>query len=133
MSPFYLLKDWLLRLVWPGYRSGVVELSDELGVRLQSAGADVLPLFGAGMGSWEVWLRRGGHHGRRATLVDLYELAAGSLGVRPEELPEADRVRLSMMTRPLWRAGLAVVPGSDRRGDPPGQCPALATASMTAR
>jgi hypothetical protein len=68
-----------------------------------------------------------------AMLVDLYELEAGSLGVRPEKLPEADRVRLSMMTRPLRRAGLAVVPGSDRRGDPPGQCPALATASMTAR
>jgi hypothetical protein len=72
-------------------------------------------------------------YGRGATLVDLYEVEAGSLGVRPEELPEADRVRLSMMTRPLRRAGLAVVPGSDRRGDRPGQCPALATASMTAR
>ena len=111
----------------------MVELSDELRVRLQSAGADVLPLFGAGMGSWEVWLRRGGHHGRRATLVDLYELEAGSLGVRPGELPAADRVRLSMMTRPVRRAGLAVVPGSDRRGDPPGRCPVLAAASVTAR
>ena len=94
-------------------------------------GAGVLPLFG------REWARGrcgcgGRPYGRGATLVDLYELEAGSLGVRPEELPEADRVRLSMMTRPLWRAGLAVVPGSDRRGDPPGQCPALATASMTA-
>ena len=62
------------------------------------------------MGSWEVWLRRGGHHGRRATLVDLNELEAGSLGVWPEELPEANRVRLSMMTRPLRRAGLAWFP-----------------------
>ena len=66
-------------------------------------------------------------------LVDLHELEAGSLGVRPEELPEGDRVRLCMMRRPLRRAGLAVVPGSDRRGDPPGRCPVLAAASVTAR
>jgi GrpB-like predicted nucleotidyltransferase (UPF0157 family) len=74
------------------------------------------------MGSWEAWLRLRlrlrDHYGRRATLVDLYELEAASQGVRPEELSEADRLRLGVMTRPLRRSGLAVVPGSDRGGDP---------------
>jgi GrpB-like predicted nucleotidyltransferase (UPF0157 family) len=98
--------------------AGVAELDDALRVRLQAAGVDVGGLFGLGMGPWEAWLRLRDHDGRRATLVDLYELEAASRGVRPEELSEADRRRLGVLTRPFRRSGLAVVPGSDRGGDP---------------
>jgi GrpB-like predicted nucleotidyltransferase (UPF0157 family) len=96
----------------------VAELGDALRMRLQTAGVDVCALFGPGMGPWEAWLRLREHDGRRATLVDLYELEAASQGVRPEELSEADRRRLGVMTRPWRRSDLAVVPGSDRGGDP---------------
>jgi GrpB-like predicted nucleotidyltransferase (UPF0157 family) len=96
----------------------VAELGNDLRMRLQSAGVDVFSLFGPGIGPWEAWLRLHDHYGRRATLADLYELEAARQGVRPEELTEADRLRLRLMTRPFRRGSLAVVPGSDRSGDP---------------
>lgn len=69
------------------------------------------------MDPWQVWLRLRAHSGRRATLVDLYELEAGRQGIRPEELSAADRKRLTAVSLHARREQVEVVPGSNRPVD----------------
>lgn len=64
-----------------------------------SAGAGVDPHVGE---PFDVWLRLRDTHGRRVTVIDLYELVAARRGVQAPELPASDREQLS-------RAALAVV------------------------
>lgn len=97
----------------------MVELAQGLRERLGAAGVDPSGLFDPGPGPWEAWLRLRDHEGRRATLVDLYELEAASRGLRPEDLPAEDRQRLRVESLRLRRSGQPeTVPGSERRGDP---------------
>lgn len=67
---------------------------------------------------WAVWLRLRDYCGRRATLVDLYELEAACRGIRPEELTAADRERLKAVSRRVRRGQVNVLPGSGRPIDP---------------
>lgn len=95
-------------------------LSDGLQKRLRAAGIDACDPSALGLDPWEAWLRLRAQNGRRATLVDLYELEAASRGIPPDELSAADRDRLKAMSRPARRRfGQAeVLPGSERPGDP---------------
>jgi hypothetical protein len=75
-------------------------------------------LFEPGLDPVQAWLRLRDHHGRRATLLDLYELEAASQGKRVGELSPADRARLVEAARAVRRFGPAqVLPGSARSGD----------------
>jgi GrpB-like predicted nucleotidyltransferase (UPF0157 family) len=99
--------------------TAMVDLGQVLRARLSAAGIEVSALFGPGLSPWEVWLQLRDHDGRRATLVDLYELEAASRGLRPEDLTAEDRQRLHAVSLRVRRPGLAqVIPGSDRGGDP---------------
>ncbi len=99
----------------PGASLGAVAgLSDGLQKRLRAAGVE----SGQGLDPWEAWLRLRAHGGRRATLVDLYELEAARQGIRPEELPAADRQRLKATSLHARRDEAEVVPGTARPGDP---------------
>lgn len=76
-------------------------------------------MFAPGRGPWETWLILRERWGPRATLVDLYELEAAARGLRPEDLPAADRDRLKAAARPVSYPDRApVLPGSDRPADP---------------
>lgn len=97
----------------------VVMADDTLRERLRAAGVDPSALFGPGLDPWQAWLRLRDHYGRRATLLDLYELEAASQGKRAEELAPADRARMIEASRAVRRFGQAqVLPGSARSGDP---------------
>lgn len=76
-------------------------IGDGLRERLRAADLDPLSMFALGRGPWEVWLLLRRRWGRRATLVDLYELEAASRGIRPECLSTADRSRLRAAARPV--------------------------------
>jgi GrpB-like predicted nucleotidyltransferase (UPF0157 family) len=95
------------------------DLDDLLRARLRAAGVDPPALPGPDLGPWQAWLLLREHIGRRATLVDLYELEAASRGMRPEELTAADREHLKKISRPARRRFVQaeVLPGSDRSGD----------------
>lgn len=76
-------------------------------------------MFAPGRGPWEVWLLLSERWGRRATLVDLYELEAASRGIPLECLSKADRSRLWAAIRPVRYPGRQpALPGSGRLGDP---------------
>ena len=93
-------------------------LSGGLQRRLQDAGIGIARLGDGDSGAFEAWLQLRAHFGRRATLVDLYELEAASRGVRPQDLPASDRERLKALSRAVRHPGCAdVPPGSDRHGD----------------
>jgi GrpB-like predicted nucleotidyltransferase (UPF0157 family) len=96
------------------------DLDDLLRTRLRAAGVDVPGLSGLKLTPWRAWLLLREHLGRRATLVDLYELEAAGRGIRPGELSAAERDHLKAISRPARRRfGQAeVLPGSDRPGDP---------------
>jgi hypothetical protein len=96
------------------------DLDDLLRARLHAAGVDLPALPELDLGPWQAWLLLREHLGRRATLVDLYELEAASRGIRPDELSAADREQLKTMSRPARRRfdQAEVLPGSDRSGDP---------------
>ena len=80
---------------------------------------DPLSMFSPGRGPWEVWLLLRERWGRRATLVDLYELEAASRGIPPECLSKADRSQLWAAIRPIrYPTRQPALSGSDRRGDP---------------
>lgn len=93
-------------------------LSDRLQKRLLAAGVDIAGTPGQVQDPWEMWLRLRAHGGRRATLVDLYELEAARRGIRPEELPLADRKWLKTASFHARRNGGEVVPGTVRPPDP---------------
>ena len=65
-------------------------LSDGLQRRLHDAGIDFARPGGGVSEVFSVWLQLRAHCGRRATLVDLYELEAARRGVRPEDLPASE-------------------------------------------
>lgn len=95
------------------------DISDGLRERLGIVGLDPASMFARGRGPWEVWLLLRAHWGRRATLVDLYELEAAGRGVGLECLSAADRSRLRAAARPVCYPGRKpALPGSDRVGDP---------------
>jgi GrpB-like predicted nucleotidyltransferase (UPF0157 family) len=94
------------------------DLDELLQARLRAAGVDLRALFGPDLGPWQAWLLLREHFGRRATVVDLYELEAASRGMRPDELSAADRAHLKAMSRPVRRVQAEVLAGSDRSGDP---------------
>jgi GrpB-like predicted nucleotidyltransferase (UPF0157 family) len=96
----------------------VAELNDGLQKRLRAAGVDTSVLSAQGLDPWEVWLRLRAQNGRRATLVDLYELEAARRGIRPEELPAADRKHLKVVSLRARREQAEVVPGTARPVDP---------------
>jgi GrpB-like predicted nucleotidyltransferase (UPF0157 family) len=96
----------------------VAGLSDGLQKRLTAAGVDTPGLSGQELDPWDMWLRLRAHGGRRATLVDLYELEAARQGIRPEELSVADRQRLKAVSLPARRDQAEVVPGGVRGVDP---------------
>jgi GrpB-like predicted nucleotidyltransferase (UPF0157 family) len=102
----------------PVYRGCVAGLSDGLQRRLQAAGIEIPVLSAGALDPWDVWLRLREHSGRRATLVDLYELEAARQGIRPEELPEADRQRLMVASLHVRREQVEIVAGSSRPVDP---------------
>jgi GrpB-like predicted nucleotidyltransferase (UPF0157 family) len=95
--------------------AAVAGLSDQLRDRLAAAGVDLPDQV---QDPWKMWLRLRAHDGRRATLVDLYELEAARRGVRPEELPLADRKWLRAASFPARRDEGEVVPGTVRPPDP---------------
>jgi GrpB-like predicted nucleotidyltransferase (UPF0157 family) len=96
----------------------VARLSDGLQKRLRAAGIDVPGPSDQGLDPWEAWLLLRARSGRRATLVDLYELEAARQGIRPEELPAADRQRLKTASLHARRDQAEVFPGSFRAADP---------------
>jgi GrpB-like predicted nucleotidyltransferase (UPF0157 family) len=96
---------------------GVAALDDTLQRRLLAAGVDPAGLRGGALDPWEAWLRLRARWGRRATLVDLYELEAAVRGISLEQLTAADRERLKVVSRHARREQAEVVPGSGRSGD----------------
>jgi GrpB-like predicted nucleotidyltransferase (UPF0157 family) len=94
-------------------------VSDGLRERLRAVGLDPLSMFAHGADPWEIWLLLRDRWGRRATLVDLYELEAADRGIPLECLPGAERSRLRAAARPVCYPGRQpALPGSDRPGDP---------------
>ena len=96
----------------------VAGLSDGLQKRLRAAGVDTSGPSGQALDPWDMWLRLRAYSGRRATLVDLYELEAARQGIRPEELSAADRQRLKAASLHARRDQAEVLPGSTRGADP---------------
>ena len=75
-------------------------------------------MFAPGRGPLEVWLLLSDRWGRRATLVDLYELEAAARGIAPQCLSRADRSQLWAAIRPIrYPTRQPALSGSDRRGD----------------
>jgi GrpB-like predicted nucleotidyltransferase (UPF0157 family) len=60
------------------------------------------------------WARLREAKGPRATVIDLYRLAAEPRGLQPQELPRAERIRLARLAGPLVWPGFEVTPGSER-------------------
>jgi GrpB-like predicted nucleotidyltransferase (UPF0157 family) len=84
----------------------------ELARRLRRAG--IVP----GADPFHTWCQLRGAEGRRATVVDLYALAAAPRGIAPEQLPLAERGELAARAmRVIW-PGFEVASGSDRDPDP---------------
>jgi GrpB-like predicted nucleotidyltransferase (UPF0157 family) len=95
------------------------DISAGLLERLRAVDLDPSSMFAVGRGPWEVWLLLRDRWGRRAMLVDLYELEAAGRGIRLACLSKADRSRLRRAARPVCYPGRQpALPGSDRLGDP---------------
>jgi GrpB-like predicted nucleotidyltransferase (UPF0157 family) len=80
--------------------------------RLAAAGVDV------GLDPVSAWRRLHAFEGRRATVIDLYELAARPQGLAAHQLPFAERYALARSVMPDVWPGFATTEGSDRTGDP---------------
>ncbi len=65
--------------------------------------------------AWRALYRR---EGRLATAIDLYELVAASRGIRPEQLPKADRLTLARIVQAETIPGFAITEDSSRAPDP---------------
>ena len=84
----------------------------ELPSRLRAAG--IVP----GPDAFATWCELRAVEGRRATVVDLYALAALPRGMEPNELPLDERAELAARAmRVIW-PGFEVTGGSDRDTDP---------------
>jgi GrpB-like predicted nucleotidyltransferase (UPF0157 family) len=82
--------------------------------------ADRLRRAGVRPGSDPVtaWRALRAAEGRRATLIDLYALAAAPAGLAPHELPLDERRALFRAAGPIMWPGLSVTENSDRRPEP---------------
>ena len=67
---------------------------------------------------WEAWLRLRAAEGNRATIIDLYELAAARQGVAAHELPAATRLGLARRAMARTWPGFTVAEGSERPAEP---------------
>jgi GrpB-like predicted nucleotidyltransferase (UPF0157 family) len=79
-----------------------------LGDRLAAAGVS------DGAEPWQAWLALRAAEGNRATVIDLYELAAAPQGLAAHELPAAMRLRLARQAMAQTWPGFTVAEGSDR-------------------
>jgi hypothetical protein len=74
------------------------------------------------------WLRLRAAEGNRATIIDLYELAAAPQGLAAHELPVTVRLSLARQAVPQIWPGFSITDGSDRpavrTGTNPGFVPA---------
>jgi GrpB-like predicted nucleotidyltransferase (UPF0157 family) len=61
------------------------------------------------------WARLRELKGRRATVIDLYRLAAEPFGLQPHELPQAQRLALARSVMPIVWPGWEITDGSERR------------------
>ena len=66
----------------------------------------------------EAWLRLRAAEGNRATVIDLYELAAAPRGLAAHELPVTDRLRLARQAVPHMWPGFSITDGSERPAVP---------------
>lgn len=64
-----------------------------------------------------VWCQLRTAEGRRATIIDLYELVAAPRGLAPDQLPLPERLALARSVMPIVWPGFAVTHGSARVGD----------------
>jgi GrpB-like predicted nucleotidyltransferase (UPF0157 family) len=62
----------------------------------------------------QAWLALRAAEGNRATIVDLYELAAAPRGLAAHELPAAERYSLANQAVPHLWPGFTVTPGTER-------------------
>jgi GrpB-like predicted nucleotidyltransferase (UPF0157 family) len=88
-----------------------------LAARLRAVGINPGAPFGTGSGPWEIWLRLRERYGRRATLIDLYQLAAMHQEVPVSALPAADRDRLKAAALPVIFPGFTQNPGTARASE----------------
>jgi GrpB-like predicted nucleotidyltransferase (UPF0157 family) len=65
----------------------------------------------------EAWRRLHEVEGRRATVIDLYELVARPRGLAAHQLPYEERVALARSVMPVVWPGFGITQGSERRGD----------------
>ena len=98
--------------------TGVADgLSDGLRERLAGVGLDPGSILAPGCGPWEIWLLLRDRWDARATLIDLYELEAVSLGIKPEALATSRPVTAESRSPAVWypqREGGAVGVEGDR-------------------
>jgi GrpB-like predicted nucleotidyltransferase (UPF0157 family) len=66
----------------------------------------------------EAWLRLRAAEGNRATVIDLYELAAAPRGLAAHELPVTDRLSLARQAVPHMWPGFSITDGSERPAVP---------------
>ncbi|HYK34083.1 MAG TPA: GrpB family protein [Streptosporangiaceae bacterium] len=92
----------------PRASRGAVTLADRLAAVGVTAGADPL----------EAWLALRAAEGSRATIIDLYELAAAPGGLAAHELPLTVRRGLTRQAVPHIWPGFAVTDGSERPAVP---------------
>lgn len=64
------------------------------------------------------WLRLWEAEGRRATVIDLYELVAGERGIAAHELPAHERESLARWSLSITWPGYENTPGSERPNEP---------------
>jgi GrpB-like predicted nucleotidyltransferase (UPF0157 family) len=62
----------------------------------------------------EAWLRLRAAEGNRATVIDLYELAAAPRGLAAHELPVTERLSLARQAVPHMWPGFSITDGSER-------------------
>ena len=84
-------------------------MNADLVARLVEAGVDPVRIADPG----QAWLILHSHFGRRATLIDRYELEGEHRGIAPVDLPEGDRVRISHEVLAVQYPGIQLV-GSGR-------------------
>lgn len=65
-------------------------------------------------GPWDAWLRLRAAEGNRATLIDLYGLAATSQGLAADQLPASTRLSLARQAMAQMWPGFTVTEGSQR-------------------
>jgi len=66
----------------------------------------------------QAWLRLRAVEGNRATVIDLYELAAGPRGLAAHELPVTERLNLARQAVPYMWPGFSITDGSERPAVP---------------